>query len=343
MKILFNSSVGLGDSAYLYMVLRALKRARPDILMDVLAWPGPFKLFLLSGVTNLVIDAGKQIDKYSARGLADFDLFKARAGDLQGYDIIYNLQHHRASAYMCHLAEPGRLVGVDPDKDTDGWYNDIHTTAPGEHILDSLVRLLLETLDLERLPLEAQMVLPEDATLPVRQLIAELDGNPGPLVGIHPGAAGTERLWPYRYWGELVQCLLEGDKARIILFGSDLRHQGEQPVLDKPLVDIIQRLSGDRCLDLSGQLNVATLALIIGQLDLYVGLDTGPTHLAELLGTPTVALFRLFSEDLLNRWRPRGENVSLLVHEDLARISPDQVLVNSRKLLATQPPGVNVV
>jgi ADP-heptose:LPS heptosyltransferase len=336
MRILFNSSVGLGDSAYLYVVLRALKRKRPDITIDVMAWSGPAKLFVLSGAVNLTIDAEKQIEGCMNRGLSDFDLYNARADEITGYDLIYNLQHHRASAYLCRQARPKRLIGMDPEPGTEKWYDHVHVTESGEHILDSFARLVTETVEPDGLVLEPRLVLPKNPGSPLRESLADLENASGPVVGVHPGAAGTERLWPYESWGLLVNRLIEEDGAVVVLFGSGLRQQGQQPVLDMPLADIIQRISGDRCLDLSGKLNVAALAFIINELDLYIGMDTGPTHLAELIGTPTVALFRLFSEDHLERWRPRGENVRLLVDRDLKAIEPDSVLTEVRRLMTAR-------
>jgi ADP-heptose:LPS heptosyltransferase len=36
---------------------------------------------------------------------------------------------------------------------------------------------------------------------------------------------------------------------------------------------------------------ISELALLLGRVDLYVGMDTGPMHVAALLGTPTVGVF----------------------------------------------------
>ena len=51
------------------------------------------------------------------------------------------------------------------------------------------------------------------------------------------------------------------------------------------------------------------LAAILKQCDLYVGNDSGITHLAAAVGTPVVALFGPTDHQV---WAPRGKSVSIL-------------------------------
>jgi ADP-heptose:LPS heptosyltransferase len=53
---------------------------------------------------------------------------------------------------------------------------------------------------------------------------------------------------------------------------------------------------------------------------LYVGQDSGITHLAAMLGTPTLALFRRPS---VLQWRPLGPKVRVILHPE-----PDPDLVS---------------
>lgn len=73
------------------------------------------------------------------------------------------------------------------------------------------------------------------------------------------------------------------------------------------------------------------LAAALGGAAAYVGNDSGPTHLAALLGLPTLALFGP-SEPAL--WAPRGRRVRVLRHEPLADLAPEAVLAALRDLLA---------
>jgi ADP-heptose:LPS heptosyltransferase len=59
---------------------------------------------------------------------------------------------------------------------------------------------------------------------------------------------------------------------------------------------------------LSG-LSLRLLAGVLSQVDLFLGHDSGVTHLAALLGTPTVALFGPTDPE---RWAPRGRAVAVI-------------------------------
>jgi len=55
-------------------------------------------------------------------------------------------------------------------------------------------------------------------------------------------------------------------------------------------VEVARRL-GESCAVAAGEFGLRQSAAIISELDLYVGVDTGPTHIAGALGIPMVALY----------------------------------------------------
>ena len=67
---------------------------------------------------------------------------------------------------------------------------------------------------------------------------------------------------------------------------------------------------------------MSELAVVLEESDVYVGNDSGITHLAAAVGIPVVALFGPSDPDM---WGPRGDNVMILEArerstESLARI-----------------------
>ena len=48
---------------------------------------------------------------------------------------------------------------------------------------------------------------------------------------------------------------------------------------------------GSHCHNLAGRLSLRQTLALMATLDLYVGVDTGPTHLAGALGIPMVAMY----------------------------------------------------
>ena len=55
--------------------------------------------------------------------------------------------------------------------------------------------------------------------------------------------------------------------------------------------EALAKALGSRCHSLAGKLSLRRTLALMAKLDLYVGVDTGPTHLAGALGIPMVAMY----------------------------------------------------
>ena len=105
------------------------------------------------------------------------------------------------------------------------------------------------------------------------------------LIGLvlesHP--AGAHRDWPIENFVSLAQQLqAEQPNRYFVLIGGKL---------PKAKVQALQNTLGDRLINLSGKLSLRESAAVINELDLYVAVDTGPSHIAAAVGTPSVVMF----------------------------------------------------
>jgi len=119
-----------------------------------------------------------------------------------------------------------------------------------------------------------------------------------PLAMIHPGSGSRHKC----VTPAVLLPVLEG-----------LEREGMQPLLlDGPADhEMVQRLlihMARHPILLNG-LSIRLLAGVLSQIDFFVGHDSGVTHLAALLGTPTVALFGPTEPA---RWAPRGRAVAVI-------------------------------
>jgi ADP-heptose:LPS heptosyltransferase len=119
-----------------------------------------------------------------------------------------------------------------------------------------------------------------------------------PLALVHPGSGSRHKCVK----PEVLVPVLEG-----------LQVHGFEPLIlqgpaDEEMVESVLVHMGSRPPVLRG-LPVRMLARVLSQVDLFVGHDSGVTHLAALLGTPTVALFGPTSP---SRWAPRGRAVTVV-------------------------------
>ena len=129
------------------------------------------------------------------------------------------------------------------------------------------------------------VITPEEARGASALLNQHAGKNHGQLIGLvvesHP--AGVHRDWPIENFVELArQLAVERIDRRFVLIGGPLPENK---------VHALRQHLGDRLVNLSGKLSLRESAAVIGALDLYVAVDTGPSHIAAALGTPSVVMF----------------------------------------------------
>jgi ADP-heptose:LPS heptosyltransferase len=121
-----------------------------------------------------------------------------------------------------------------------------------------------------------------------------------PCLLVHPGHSNPFRFWPAERFARLCDALLGDRTCRILLTAGP--GQGEL------LGEVVSRMQKEAVV-LREPLPLPRFAALIQRMDLLVGHDSAPAHIASAVGTPVVAL--LGSRDF-RRWRPLGEdNVSL--------------------------------
>lgn len=135
--------------------------------------------------------------------------------------------------------------------------------------------------------------IPDAARAEAARLLAPVSA---PLrVGVHAGGGRAIKQWPESRLGEVARRLMVDRRAALVLTGSDD---------DREHTDLVKReLPAGQILDLTGRVDLLTLAAVIHELDIFITGDTGPMHLASAVGTPIVAVFG--PSDPI-RYGPRG-------------------------------------
>ena len=155
--------------------------------------------------------------------------------------------------------------------------------------IDNIVRLPeVDTADLARAGLEAER----------------------PYLLIHPGSGSREKCWPLDRFVEVARAA--GPSAAFVLGPAELDRWDRRAVAS--LSEEFTTLTAPPLEVLAGALGGARA---------YVGNDSGPTHLAAAIGTPTVALFGPTDPA---QFRPRGRHVSVIAKRTLGDIPVPAVL-----------------
>jgi len=135
-------------------------------------------------------------------------------------------------------------------------------------------------------------------------------------VALHPGSGGARKCWPVSHFATVIQALWRRQIPVLLLSG---------PADHERLRDLQALLPSPPHLSLLTMLSEAPLLEVARRLQRcrgYVGNDSGITHLAALLGLPTIAIFGA-SDPVI--WRPPGPAVTLLYEPVLENLSPDTV------------------
>jgi heptosyltransferase-3 len=137
-----------------------------------------------------------------------------------------------------------------------------------------------------------------------------------PIVALHPGSGSEKKNWPLANWMELGDWLL----ASTGFGGSILVITGEAD--QAQAAQLRPRWSNPR-VRFARNLPLTHLAALLEQ-TVFVGHDSGISHLAAAAGAKSVLLFGPTNPDV---WAPMGENVRVMRAKDqrLESISVDQV------------------
>lgn len=133
------------------------------------------------------------------------------------------------------------------------------------------------------------------------------DVKPRETVALHPFSGGARKNWPLPKFRALQHDLAVNVEW---LAGPEEELDGANRFRD--LLELATWVRGAR---------------------LYIGNDSGITHLAAATGVATLALFGPTAPDV---WAPRGDNVTVLKHNPLAELSVARVLEVANRLLGSQ-------
>jgi ADP-heptose:LPS heptosyltransferase len=124
-----------------------------------------------------------------------------------------------------------------------------------------------------------------------------------PLIALHIGSGSKKKVWPPERFAHLTEKLVQKEGARIIVPIG--------PADEEPVRAYCTLVSSEAITPLPN-LPLTTLAAVLKRCSLYVGNDSGITHLAAAVGIPVIALFGPTDPKV---WGPRGERVSIIYRE----------------------------
>lgn len=240
---------------------------------------------------------------------AFFTLLKKSLGALraQEYALAFDLQGNWRSQFVLMWVRSKKKVGFANPREGFPWlYTERVLSSSAQHALDRNLSLLSPF----GLPEEAKFsqsppprwyaIPPSSQEQPWKRIFA---ASSAPLILIHPGASKKHKRWPALRFAALSKLFIEQWGAQIVLVGAKNEFVLAQHIVNRsrlPIQNLCQKLALDE------------LAQLCRQAALFIGHDTGCTHLAAAVGCPALALFGPTDPA---KTSPRGERVSVLQHK----------------------------
>lgn len=304
---------GLGDLLAVLPCIRFLKRYFPGNRLTLVCREEYGGLFQRAGLVDEVESQGRPrfprlyaapdtVSDEVRSWLAGFDLVLAWIQGSGGKELEDAVRRH---------GRPALILNYDPQR----------TLSVSRGFFEATVRAF-ETGGSGLPSFEECSVLPvgDDVRDSGRDLAAAAGIDPqAGFILIHPGAGSRKKRWPIRNFLS-VASRLSGDGRR----GLIITGEAEEELRDALTLELLP--AGWRHLD---RPVLAGLAGLLSECELYIGNDSGITHLAAACGARVLALFRA---EFADAWRPAGRS-TVVCAKNIDALTLENVLAAVRRIL----------
>ncbi len=336
MKILVIQLARLGDIFQTWPALRALKKANPEVQIDVLCRSRFSAAFDgLDVISERIILPSQdvmrpmlepQMDVKSAHEI--LSQFVIGLKDKK-YDRILNLSFSPFSSYLTHAiaSETCQVSGYTrtsdgflaiPDDMSAYFYAQVGVGKPNRfHLVEIFATM-------------AGVDLQDGDWAPPSHLTISLDA---PEVLIHVGASETKKQISPIKWATVINQLNKLGYYRVGLIGTNSEVELAEQISTSVAEGIVTSYVG--------KTNIAQLFALIAGAKVVVGSDSAPMHMASLTGTSCVNL----SMSAVNFWEtgPRAKGSVILRGADETDFASDRVAMVIKRVLCGEKQELSVI
>jgi len=275
----------IGDLLMTLPALAKLRAELPDATIDLVV--GSWNTSLAELLT--VVDHVEAVDApWLARGDTEtgyLELTRRASQWRTGrYDLAINFEGDIRSNALMALCGAPRRIGF-AIKGGGAFLTERSTYNRRAHVATNALRLVDTVLQHPAANASADarspFAIPEAVRTRVRDVLERIGR---PAIGIHASGGRAIKQWDPARFAEVGIQLARSQGATLVLTGS----AGDRAAVDRVKAELPEDLP---VVDLSGTLDLPCLAVVLEHLSLFITGDTGPMHLAAVMGTPIVAIF----------------------------------------------------
>lgn len=287
----------------------------------VVSWPLALALARFYAQSRIIYvthgSKGKLAEKALRTESADVDTgaFHHLFGDPTGLPEPSRRMIENAHTVVSFVADPGTPAG-------DAWVANVRAINPQAGVLclrprpadgQAFAGPIADWLEGQLAPLPPLRTAYQQILRSVMTRGVGYKRSPDGAVAVHPGSGSEKKNWPAHSFVALVRKLVKARHRVRVLIGEAERDRipAEDLAHFAAIADVVEPK------------DYTELLFQLGTSDALVCNDTGPGHLAGIIGTPTFALFGPASDPV--RWKPLGPHVHLKAHADLHHLGVDEV------------------
>jgi ADP-heptose:LPS heptosyltransferase len=270
----------LGDFLFIVPTFRAFKNA----------FPGAEIVFIGKILHKYVIPVFENcphIDRIIEFHLYEKKSFAAYAGFVrrmrkEKFDLIVDTQRKFVPSLLLRLAGSDYMVSHS----SKGIFSDFPVPVPDRckrHTSDISLDLA-RAVGIENPETELEITTGEEnKRYAVEFLASKGVTDTDILAGLIPNAGFHTRRWTSEKFGQLADRLHDDSGCRIILFGAE----SDRPVLE----EVAANTTAPVIFEDFSRKSIMDSAALMEKCDIIVGVDSGPLHVADAVGTPCVGIY----------------------------------------------------
>jgi heptosyltransferase I len=264
----------IGDACHALAVLRTLQAA----------WPATRFTWIIGALEHKLMRLVPEVEFISYRKQGGFAEFRRLRRELstRRFDLLLHMQLAFRASLISTLVRAPVKVGFDRRRARElQWLFTTHRihAAGDQHVQDALFGFA-EACGVHERQLRWDVPLPEAA----QAYAARLIGDSRPTLLISACSSHTLRNWRPELYAAVAAHATRAHGMRVILCG------GPAPV-ERQMANAIAAAASTPLLDQVGKDTLPELLALIARADALLTPDSGPAHMATMVGTPVIGLY----------------------------------------------------
>lgn len=264
----------LGDTCHVVPMVRTLQRAWPGTTLTWIIGKAEARLMsLVDGVEFITVD--------KKAGLGARHALKEQMRG-RHFDVLLHMQLSFRASLLAHQVPADVKLGFDRARARElQWLFTNARVAPRtrEHVLDSFFGFLVALGIKDRL-VEWNIPLPEEARAYAELLIPDTR----PTLVISPCSSHTLRNWRPERYAAVADYAARKHHMRVILCGGP-------SALEVETGAAIEKAAATPLINQIGRDTLPQLLALLGKATVLLSPDSGPAHMATMVGTPVIGLY----------------------------------------------------